>query len=91
MVRVKLLLLDENARKIMGEKEVMLEIPKDKATVRDLLREIAAKYGGRILNVISKPNISTLLNGQYIEFLKGVNANLSDGDRVAVISIAAGG
>ncbi|MCD6465495.1 MoaD/ThiS family protein [Candidatus Bathyarchaeota archaeon] len=69
----------------------MLEIPKDKATIRDLLREIAAKYDGRILNVISKPNISILLNGQYIEFLKGVNANLSDGDRVAVISIAAGG
>ncbi len=91
MVRVKLLLLDENARKIMGKKEIMLEIPKDKATIRDLLREIAAKYDGRILNVISKPNISILLNGQYIEFLKGVNANLSDGDRVAVISIAAGG
>jgi len=75
----------------MGKKEIMLEIPKDKATIRDLLREIAAKYDGRILNVISKPNISILLNGQYIEFLKGVNANLSDGDRVAVISIAAGG
>jgi len=43
MVRVKLLLLDENARKKMGKKEIMLEIPKDKATIRDLLREIAAK------------------------------------------------
>ena len=48
MVKVKLLLLGENARNIMGNKEIMLEIPRDKAAIRDLLREIAAKCGDRI-------------------------------------------
>lgn len=91
MIRVKLLLLDEKARKMMGGKEITLELPESKATIEDLLKKIAAKYDDKILNVILKPNISILINGQYIEFLGGMNATLSDGDRVAVISLAAGG
>jgi len=91
MIKVKLILLNEEARKLIGKREITLELPENKATISNLLKKIAIKYGDKILSVVSKPNISILINGQYIDLLGGMNANLSNGDRVAVISVATGG
>mgnify|MGYP000144321885 CR=1 FL=1 len=91
MIKVKLILLNEEARKLIGKREITLELPENKATISNLLKKIAIKYGDKILSVVSKPDIFILINGQYIDLLGGMNANLSNGDRVAVISVATGG
>ncbi len=41
MIRVKLLLLDKKARKIIGRKEAALKLPENKAVIRNLLDNIA--------------------------------------------------
>lgn len=91
MIKVKLVLIEGNLRSILGEKEVLFEISENRATIKGLLEEIAAKYGDKALKVLLKPEISILLNGQYVEFLGGTNAKLSDGDRVAIIPSITGG
>ncbi|MBS7654191.1 MAG: MoaD/ThiS family protein [Candidatus Bathyarchaeia archaeon] len=91
MIKVKLVLIEGSLRRILGEKEVLFEISENRATIKGLLEEIAAKYGDKTLEVLLKPEISILLNGQYVEFLGGGDAKLSDGDRVAIIPSIAGG
>lgn len=89
MVRVKLILLDENLRKSVSEKEVVFELPEE-STIRDLLEKALERYGEAFKNAF-RPDVYIMLNGQNIEFLGGLNAKLADGDRVAVVPIVAGG
>jgi MoaD family protein len=91
MIRVKLILLDDNLRSILGVKETLFEMSEDEATIKGLIKKIAEAYGDKALRIILKPETSILLNGQYVEFLGGVDAKLSDGDRVAIIPLIAGG
>ncbi|MEM2341676.1 MAG: MoaD/ThiS family protein [Candidatus Bathyarchaeia archaeon] len=92
MIKVTLIILDESLRKIISEKEIKVELSEDKATIEGLISDVAMKYGGFILEVLSKPaKNSILLNGQDIEFLGYFNAKLSDGDRVAIIPLVSGG
>jgi MoaD family protein len=91
MIRVKLILLDDNLRSILGVKETLFEMSEDEATIKELIKKIAEAYGDKALRIILKPETSILLNGQYVEFLGGVDAKLSDGDRVAIIPLIAGG
>jgi MoaD family protein len=91
MIRVKLILLDDNLRSILGVKETLFEMSEDEATIKELIKKIAETYGDKALRIILKPETSILLNGQYVEFLGGVDAKLSDGDRVAIIPLIAGG
>ncbi|MBS7634935.1 MoaD/ThiS family protein [Candidatus Bathyarchaeota archaeon] len=91
MIKVKLVLIEGNLRRILGEKEVLFEISENKATIKGLLEVIAAKHGDKVLEVLLKPEISMLLNGQYVEFLGGADAKISDGDRVAIIPSITGG
>lgn len=91
MIRVKLILLEDNLRRILGVKEALFEISEDEATIKGLLKKIAETYGDKALKIILKPETSILLNGQYVEFLGGADAKLSDGDRVAIIPSIAGG
>lgn len=90
MIKIKLVLLDEDLRKSVGEKEVTLEV-QENSTIKDLLSIAAARYSFRVLDALLKPGTSIMLNGQNIEFLGGVKARLSDGDRVAIIPPVAGG
>lgn len=90
MIKVTLVLLDEEMRKIAGTKEVTFELPKG-STLRDLLENASLKYGKEVMEVPSKTGILIMLNGQNIEFLGGVNVRLSDGDRVAIIPPLNGG
>ncbi|MEM2320865.1 MAG: MoaD/ThiS family protein [Candidatus Bathyarchaeia archaeon] len=90
MIKVTLVLLDEEMRKIAGAKEVTLELPRG-STLRDLLENAALKYGKEIMETLSKTGILIILNGQNVEFLGRMNARLSDGDRVAIIPPLDGG
>jgi len=90
MIRIKLILLDEVLRRAIGEKEVTLDLPEE-ATVEDLLKRATVEYGSAVLEAALKPGTSILLNGQSIDFLGGLKARLSDGDRVAIIPLIVGG
>ena len=91
MIRVNLVILDENLRKIIGNKEIAFELSEDEATIEGLIMEAVKRYGCTILETFFKPGNSILLNGQNIEFLGGIKAKLSDGDRVAIMPLIAGG
>lgn len=90
MVKVTVVLLDEEVRKEVGAKEVSLEVPEG-STVRDLLEKIAQKYGKKIIESSLRAGALILLNGQNIELLGGLDARLSSGDRIAVIPPLDGG
>lgn len=91
MVKVKLILLDEDLRRAINKKEVVLELLESEATVEGLLRRAVEEYGAKILEAVSKVGTSILLNGQSIEFLGGAKARLSEGDRVAIMPLIVGG
>jgi len=91
MIRVNLIILDENLRRIVGEKEITFKLSENEATIEGLIREAAKRYGNTILETFFKPGNFILLNGQNIEFLGGINAKLSDGDRVSIMPLIAGG
>jgi molybdopterin converting factor small subunit len=91
MIKIKLVLLEDNLRRILGGKEVLFEISENEATIKGLLEKIAETYGDKALRIMLKPETSILLNGQYVEFLGGADAKLFDGDRVAIIPSITGG
>ncbi|MEM1581731.1 MAG: MoaD/ThiS family protein [Candidatus Bathyarchaeia archaeon] len=91
MIKVKLILLDERLKNITGLRDIDFELPENNATVGELLRMIAEKYGDEMLEIFLKPETFILLNGKNIEFLGGTNAKLSNGDRVAIIPLIVGG
>lgn len=91
MIRVKLVVLEEKLRRILGEKNMVFNLSEDEATIKKLIEKMAAKYGGEVLKILSNPGVSILLNGQYLEFLGGESAKLSDGDRIAIIPPIVGG
>ncbi|MEM2835739.1 MAG: MoaD/ThiS family protein [Candidatus Bathyarchaeia archaeon] len=90
MIKVKLVLLEEDLRKIAGAKEVIFELPEE-STVKELLENAALKYGKEIMRAPSREGVLIILNGQNIEFLGGLNAKLSDGDRVVILPPVDGG
>lgn len=89
-MKVKLRLFDEEIRKIIGEKEVSLEL-QENSTIEDLLNFLVVKYGNKLLDVLQRPEVRILLNGQSIEFFEGNKTRLNDGDRVAIVSLTSGG
>ncbi|MEM1514859.1 MAG: MoaD/ThiS family protein [Candidatus Bathyarchaeia archaeon] len=90
MIRVKLVFLDEDLRKIVNVKEAVFELSEN-STVEELLFAAALKYSEKILDFLSKEGIIIMLNGQNIEFLEGVKTKLSDEDRVAIVPPVNGG
>ncbi|MBS7606918.1 MoaD/ThiS family protein [Candidatus Bathyarchaeota archaeon] len=91
MIKVTLILLDERLKKEIGKKEIAIELHESEATVRCLLRKAVMQYGDKTLESILKPETSIFLNGQNVEFLGGLEAKLSEGDRVAIVPLIEGG
>lgn len=70
----------------------------DDATVRGLLNEIFRKYGKHVGDRMIDPNtgelrsyFKVLKNGRNVEFLKGMETLLSDGDEIIIFPPVAGG
>lgn len=93
MVNVNVVILDWTVRKLLGKENMSVELKEGEATVKGLIERLDKEYEGKLWETISKSNlnISILVNGRDIEFLRGMNAYLSDGDRVAIIPLVAGG
>lgn len=84
------------SRLIAGEKEITLELS-DEATFRDAVRALARRYPDMIGDIVQAdgmtlqaPNILNL-DGRRMIQPHQMDEALSDGDRVIVMSMSAGG
>jgi len=84
-------------KKIIGQREFEVSIPPG-STVRDLLSWMVNKWGDKLSPHLFKPGTDSLLpqirlmvNGRSIEFLKGMDTVLQDGDEFLMLPIVAGG
>lgn len=66
--------------------------------IRSILLNLASKYGEEFVTRVYdpvkdqlKPWIVILRNGRSIDFMKGKSTELRDGDRLVIMTIAAGG
>lgn len=83
-------------RDVLGRK-VELEVREGMA-VGDLLNQLIEKYGDAFKRQIFNPEtgelrsyVKVLLNGRDIDFLKGLETRLNDGDVLALFPPMAGG
>jgi molybdopterin converting factor small subunit len=79
------------AKEIFGEEHMVVLLEQGEATLEGLVDKLDKKQEGKISQILHSPNISILLNGQDIEFLKDKNPILHEGDRIAIIPLVAGG
>jgi len=91
LIGIDLLLLDWNIKELLGKDKMVVNLRGSEATIRGLIKKLDEEYGGKVWEAISRPNIFIFVNGQDIEFLRGIDTILSDGDRVAIMPLAAGG
>jgi len=85
-----------NLRSIVGEKEVLLKL-ENGSTIKDLMRLLIRQYGEklekslRIKDGKSDLSITILVNGRNIDFIKGFETPLFNGDVVSIVPPAGGG
>ena len=91
MIEVNVMLLDSNIRELLGTNKTAIKLQENEATIKGLFKKLAMEHEDKFYKVLSKLNTSVLVNGQDIDFLRGMNTKLSVGDRVAIVPLAAGG
>jgi molybdopterin synthase sulfur carrier subunit len=85
-------------KKIIGGKAV-LKIDIEKATIKDVLKDLSKKFGQDFKEVIFDPktqeissHIRILVNGRHYQYLPDrLNTELKEGDEVALFPPIAGG
>jgi molybdopterin synthase sulfur carrier subunit len=96
VIKIKVYTIME-LKKICGQREFELSIPQG-STVKDLLSLMINKWGDRLSAHLYKsgsdsilPYIRLMVNGRSIEFLKGMETVLQDGDEFQMLPLVAGG
>ena len=96
MIKIKVYTIME-LKKICGQREFELSIPQGN-TVKDLLSLMINKWGERLSDQLYKPgtdsvlpHIRLMVNGRSIEFLKGMETVLQEGDEFQMLPLVAGG
>lgn len=96
MIKIKVYTIME-LKKICGQREFELSIPQG-STVKDLLSLMINKWGKQLATHLYKPgsdsilpHIRLMVNGRSIEFLKGMETVLQDGDEFQMLPLVAGG
>ena len=96
MIKIKVYTIME-LKKICGQREFELSVPHG-STVKDLLSSMINKWGNQLSTHLYKPNSDSILphirlmvNGRSIEFLKGMETVLQDGDEFLMLPLVAGG
>jgi len=84
-------------KKICGQREFELSVPQG-STVKDLLSLMIDKWGDQLSTHLYEPgtdsvlsHIRLMVNGRSIEFLKGMETGLQDGDEFQMLPLVAGG
>jgi sulfur-carrier protein len=84
-------------KEVVGNREIEMDLPQG-ATVKSLLARMVEKWGDQLSPHLFQPGsdllfpyIRILVNGQAIQFLKGVETVLGEGDEVLLLPPAAGG
>jgi molybdopterin synthase sulfur carrier subunit len=84
-------------KRICGQREFELSVPRG-STVKDLLSLMIKKWGDELSNHLYRPgthsvlpHIRLMVNGRSIEFLKGLETVLQDGDEFQMLPLVAGG
>jgi len=96
VIKIKVYTIME-LKKICGQREFELSIPQG-STVKDLLSLMIAKWGDQLSTCLYQPgsdsilpHIRLMVNGRAIEFLKGMETILRDGDEFQMLPLVAGG
>jgi molybdopterin synthase sulfur carrier subunit len=96
VIKVKVYTIME-LKKICGQREFELSIPEG-GTVKDLLSLMINKWGNQLSTHLYQPgsdsilpHIRLMVNGQSVEFLKGMETVLQDGDEFQMLPLVAGG
>jgi molybdopterin synthase sulfur carrier subunit len=96
VIKIKVYTIME-LKKILGQREFELPIPQG-STVKDLLSLMTNKWGDQLSAHLFKPgthsilpHIRLMVNGRSIEFLRGMETVLQDGDEFLMLPLVAGG
>ena len=96
MIKIKVYTIME-LKKICGQREFELSIPQG-SRVKDLLSLMVNKWGDSLSTHLYKPgsdsvlpHIRLMVNGRAIEFLRGMETVLQDGDEFQMLPLVAGG
>jgi molybdopterin synthase sulfur carrier subunit len=96
VIKIKVYTIME-LKRICGQREFELSVPEG-STVKDLLSLMINKWGDPLSNQLYKPSTDSILphirlmvNGRSIEFLKGMETVLQDGDEFQMLPLVAGG
>ncbi len=84
-------------KKVIGQREFEVSLAPG-STVKDLISWMVNKWGDQLSPHLFKPGCDTLLshirlmvNGHSIEFLKGMETVLQDGDEFLMLPLVSGG
>ncbi len=96
MIKIKVYTIME-LKKICGQREFELSIPQG-SRVKDLLSLMINRWGDELSSHLYKPgsdsilpHIRLMVNGRSIEFLKGTETVLQEGDEFQMLPLVAGG
>jgi len=96
VIKIKVYTIME-LKKILGQREFELSVAEG-STVKDLLSLMINKWGDQLSTHLYKPgtdsvlpHIRLMVNGRAIEFLKGVETVLQDGDEFLMLPLVTGG
>ena len=96
MITIKVYTIME-LKKICGQREFELSVPQG-STVKNLLSLMVSRWGDQLSTHMYKPgtdsvlpHIRLMVNGRSIEFLKGMETVLKDGDEFQMLPLVAGG
>jgi sulfur-carrier protein len=96
VIKVKVYTIME-LKKICGQREFELSVPRG-STVKDILSLMVNRWGERLSDQLYEPGTDSILphirlmvNGRSIEFLKGTETVLQDGDEFQMLPLVAGG
>jgi len=96
VIKIKVYTIME-LKKICGQREFELSLPQG-STVKDLLSLMVNKWGEPLSTRLYKPGTDSILphirlmvNGRSIEFLKGMETVLQEGDEFQMLPLVTGG
>ncbi len=84
-------------KQVVGQRLMEIELPQG-STVDDFVAYMKKRWRGRLSphfinphNGNVHPHVRIMVNGQTIEFPKGMKTRLNEGDEVAILPLVSGG